>query len=315
MTQNFDKILFEIETNIAAYDLTNAVQVMLDVRIFNRKLGIFKRDDNITLGADKLGDGSNVWYDVSNNWFTTADTTDPSQNYPYDVSINSITLTADEFRTALVDASQVMSVGYYSSVYSDFMDYVEAYFGYAGGFATLFESTQKFNINNGVFDGSAFVNLINASASPDGAFTTDISGAISINNVTENLRFAIDSNCFNNRDACANALPDGTSTDVSNPSNYGVQDGFIDGDIVWIPAGTAVQLSVGVDSEAVSSIINNLGPSQAHAFLATNGGSNYTQSGAIFSAQSSASLNNISRVLTAPLVIVLKNLSSTALTS
>jgi len=152
---------------------------------------------------------------------------------------------------------------------------------------------------------------------PSAAFIQNVSGSITIPNVTEVLRFAVDSNCFNNRTpAVTSAAGSNTSTDPTDRSNYGVQDGFIAGDLIWVPTGTTVTLGVGIDSEAVSSALNNIGPAATSALISQLNSSvalNYTQSGAPFSSQTSATLTKISRTLTAPLVIRLDNLSNTAI--
>ena len=315
MNQGFNQIKFQTENAINTFDLTNAVQVSFDVRAFNRKLGIFKGDNNITLLDPSLnfGEGAGVYYDTVNDRFVNTASGSP-------VAFDSITLTADQFRTGLTNASQVLSVGYYNTLYSDFISYVKSYFGYAGGFSTLFQNAETFNYNNGLFDGSALINLINASgipmSDPSAAFIQNVSGSITIPNVTEVLRFAVDSNCFNNRTpAVTSAAGSNTSTDPTDHSNYGVQDGFIAGDLIWVPTGTTVTLGVGIDSEAVSSALNNIGPAATSALISQLNSSvalNYTQSGAPFSSQTSATLTKISRTLTAPLVIRLDNLSSTA---
>ena len=313
MNQGFNQIKFQTENAISTFDLTNAVQVSFDVRAFNRKLGIFKDTDNITLlpAAQNVGEGAGIYYDTVNDQFVNTASGSP-------VAFDSITLTADQFRTGLTNASQVLSVGYYNTLYSDFISYVKSYFGYAGGFSTLFQNAETFNYNNGLFDGSALINLINASGipmtDPSAAFIQNVSGSITIPNVTEVLRFAVDSNCFGNRTpAVTSAAGSNTSTDPTDHSNYGVQDGFIAGDLIWVPTGTTVTLGVGIDSEAVSSALNNIGPAATSALISQLNSSvalNYTQSGAPFSSQTSATLTKISRTLTAPLVIRLDNLSN-----
>ena len=312
MNRGFDEIMLAEQEAVGTYDLTNAIQISFDVRTFNRKLGIFKDASNLSLvdDGDKVGDGSNVYFDVSSSVFRNTNT---------GLEVDTINLTAQELQSGLTDARQVMSVGAYSTMYSSFISYVHTYFGYAGGFSTLFQNAETFDIDGGgIFDGSSLLALLHASSDGSGAYTSAVSGSITMANVVEVLRYAVSTNCFNNRDSCSNELPSGISTDASNRSCYGVQDGFLAGDLVWIPAGTTVSLNVDIDSEAVGSVINNIGPATTASFIASLNNNvllNYTQSGASFGNQTTATLTNISRTLTAPLVIRLDNLSNEVLQS
>lgn len=314
ITQNFGNITHEPMTAIQQYDLTSALQVTMDVRTFNQKLGIFKAADNISLVSSqyRVGTGSTIYYNIAHNYFS-----DSAAN---DAEVESISLSADEFRLGMTSSSQVISVGIYSSMYSDFINLVKEYFGYAGGFASLFSKAETFNPNNGVFDSAAFIRLLSASTSTSsnypGAGTTNISGSITIDNIVEVLRFAVETNCFGNRSPGAASAPGGQATDPSNNQNYGVSDGFIAGDLIWVPEGTTIHLNLAIDSEffaSIASITNNVGPQNTAVDIASLNSSsslNFTRSGATFSSTSSSTVNNISRVLTAPLLIRLDNLSS-----
>jgi hypothetical protein len=136
---------------------------------------------------------------------------------------------------------------------------------------------------------------------PSATVTTDLSGSITISNINKLLRNAVDANVFGNR--TPNVLT-GSATDPNVPSNYGVGDGFLDGDIIWVPAGTTIKLSVGIDIESFLPI-NNIGPAISSGFTATQdtsfGSGNFSQA-------SSASLTKISRTLKAPLMIRIANL-------
>jgi len=113
------------------------------------------------------------------------------------------------------------------------------------------------------------------------------------------LRFAVDSNAFGNRDPVAGT----DASDPTNPSNYGLADGFAAGDVILVPNGTTITLKLLVDPELYGPI-NNIGPSnvsqltQESNFIQKYGANNYTET-------SSASYTNITRVLTAPLMIKL----------
>jgi hypothetical protein len=247
MERGFADIMLRDQDQVQRFDATQSVQVLFDVGTFNAKLGSFN-----TVG------------DIFAN--------------------DSITLSAAEFVAGMTLAN-VVSVGKYETLYSDFVSYVRAYFGYNGGFESLFNAASEFEINAGVFDAAAFMNLITGDAANR---VTDLSGSITIGNINKLLRFSVDSNCFGNRN------PD--------TRNFGVNDGFIADDLIWVPNGTTIQLNLDIDAEAFAPI-NNRGPiyaadmgiSQDTAFTAGN-----------FSETTRSTTTNIHRTLVAPLLIRLK---------
>jgi len=266
ISQGLPRINLAPQTPIATYDLTNAVKVLFDVRTFNTKLGVTK-------------DASNV--DILDSSYNAI-----AERFPNDT----ITISAADFVAGMTQ-SQVVSVGTYSTLYSDFNLYVNTYFGYAGGFSSLFASVNNYNYNNGVFDASAFINIITEkSIDASGASVSNLAGSVNILNVNNLLRYAIDANVFGNR----------------NPGNrnYDMSDGFLAGDIIYIPEGTNVTLSLVITSENYNPI-NNMGPTN------TNQISNYSQKyGSSYYTESTvASLTGITRTLKAPLVFILSNLS------
>jgi hypothetical protein len=275
--QGFATVKLIQENPLSKYDMTNALQVKYDVALFNKKLGIIK--------------------DASNQMVIDSSFILASDRFPNDV----ITITADEFVQNMT-TQQVISVGTYYSLYTDYVNYVTTYFGYSGGYASLFSQASEFDINKGVFDASAFVNIINGqSADPSGNYINNLSGSISIYNINNLLRFAIDGNVFGNRDPASGT----NASDPNNPSNYGMADGFESGDVILVPNGTTITLRLMVDPELYGPV-NNIGPSnvsnltQQSNFIQKYGANNYTES-------SSASYTNITRVLTAPLMIKLVN--------
>jgi hypothetical protein len=119
------------------------------------------------------------------------------------------------------------------------------------------------------------------------------------------LRYAIDTNCFGNR--IPNNEPYGTAIDPSYNSNYGVGDGFLAGDLIWIPSGTTITLKLDIDSESFLPL-NNVGAS----FAATNYSQTTNYTGDNFSQTTSATTNRISRTVQAPLLIKLVDASTIA---
>lgn len=298
-TQGFATVHRLVETLIAQYDVTDSVEVLFDVRDFNRKLNLYKDASNIDISAGP------VYYDSINDLLLN----------------NSISLSAAEFRAGVlateIVAERVISVGRYSTLYSDFAAYVAAYFGLpsattsstALGVATLFSSEYNLNPNGGVFDKAAFKTLMTASADVSGAYISTLTGDITISNITKLLRNAVDANPFGNRDPSAGT----TAGDPSHRANYGVSDGFYANDLLFIPsAGINITLNLVIDSEGFPLPLNNMGPS----FSSVTGASQDLAFGAdtstsSFSATSSATTILITRTLAAPLLLRLANISIT----
>lgn len=277
LEQGLDTIQFYSFETVSQIDMTGAVQVTFDVRTFNTKLGIKKDASNIVV--------------TDSSFIVTSDT------FPHD----SINISATEF-VAGMKTSQVISVGKYSTMYSDFTNYVSTYFGYAGGFSSLFNQASEFQINGGVFDANAFVHLIGGEvADGSGAYINNMTGSITISNINKTLRYAIDANIFGNRD------PSGGTTaydPVNNQrANYGMADGFLEGDLIFVPAGTTVTLKLNISPEPFGPL-NNVGPSNV---LTLTQSTNSVVGN--FSTNTAASTTNITRVLTAPILIKLANLS------
>jgi hypothetical protein len=282
MERGFDDIKFRPADAIARYDVTDAVQILFNVDTFNRKLGLFKNTTNTAINTSS--------YDEVDDCFKNAG-----------VEVTSVSLSAAELISGMnVNGKQVFSVGKYATLYSDFKNYVSSYFGFDGGFSSLFAAASEFKIDtSNNFTGASFVRLLNGETKvTTGNYISDLSGSITVSNLTKLLRYAVDTNCFGNRTPSID--PSGTSVDPSYNSNYGVEDGFIAGDMIWVPAGTTITLKLAIDSESFLPL-NNVGPTFAAA--------NYTQStaytGANFSQTTSATTNLISRTVKAPLLIKL----------
>ena len=305
-TQGFATVHRLVETLISKYDVTGAVEVLLDVRTFNQKLNIWKDSSNIDISSVP------VYYDSSNDLLLT----------------DFVTLSAAEFIAGVSSAARVISVGKYTTLYSDFAQYVAAYFGLSGpnttatavGVATLFSSEYNLNPNGGLFDAAAFYNIIssiNPVPTPDasGAYIKSLTGSITINNITKLLRNAVDANPFGNRDPSAGT----TAGDPSHRANYGVSDGFYANDLLFIPSdGITITLNLVIDSEGFPLPLNNMGPSfasgtgssQNAAFAASLPGIPTPPITSTFTSTSNTTTTLITRTLAAPLLIRLQNLST-----
>ena len=195
ITQGFNSIVRLPETQINIFDTTGSLQIALPAGVFNAKLGLIKEARTASGGfLFDVEDSCGNYYDNSNNVFTT----------------DSITITSNEFKMNIPSTASIVSVGKLSTIYSDFANYVASYFNLAipsspsTGFETLFQNAFNFNPNNGVFDASALYQIIQGNGIIDVSNHSGInqlSGSITLSNITKLLRYAVDANPFGNRDA------------------------------------------------------------------------------------------------------------------
>ena len=218
----------------------------------------------------------------------------------------------------------IISVGQLSTIYADFSQYIASYFGFSSpsttamsrGFATLFSKDYNFNLNNGIFDAAEFVKIITGSTiTSGGAYVADLSGSVNIIGVSNLLRNAVDANPFGNRDPSGGT----TAGDPTRRNNYGVSDGFFENDLIFIPnLGITITLQLGIDAEAFPYTLNNKGPAYSNQTRITQDISGSFTVGvtntSTFSQVTTTSSTLISRVITAPLLIRLANLSHSSIT-
>jgi hypothetical protein len=251
---------------INQYDVTNSLQIKYDVREFNQKLGIVKDESNTEIL-------STSYIEINNG-------------FPQD----SVTLTASEF-SIKVTPENIISVGAYSELYNNFQILLNNYFGYPEGFTSLFTTTDTVNINGGVFDASAIVNLMNYSAlNASGEYVNTMTGSITIEYINGFLQNACKNNPFNNR-----------------PEETTVRDGFIENDLVYVPTGTTVTLVANIiNPDTPNNYIIPTSAGLTH-ILQTSPGPDY--SSGYYSQTTTFTTNSITRVVTVPMLLVLKNLS------
>jgi hypothetical protein len=147
--------------------------------------------------------------------------------------------------------------------------------------------------NNNAFTGSDFMNIIHGQTinSVTGAYINDLSGDITISNINKTLRYIVDSNVFGNR------------TPVQG-TDYGVGNGYLPGDMFLIPTGLTVTLQLAIGTENYMPI-NNIGPSLVSSYNS----STYNYVNGMYASSTLATMTNIKQVVSAPLLIVLDNLS------
>ncbi len=265
LKQNFQEVqMAPANKLVPAYDLSNAIQISLGVRIMNDKIGITKDESN------------NVVFDAE-----------------FDAS--GINLAADSLSfgttnlTECIGVDNIISMGRLSSLYSDFNETVYKYFGLPNGFGNIFSNYDATNINGGVFDASCLIHVLSGNSfDVSGSYISDISGSFTVNNINEVLRFIIDEDVYNNRD----------------PSdNIGLGNGFIGGDLIYVPDGISIGLSLDIESEPYTPI-NNIGPSNLQKIDASI---NYFETNSNVRKTTSYSVNNITQTYTVPMLFVLSN--------
>lgn len=284
LEQSFEEIAaLTQDGSFSQVDVTDVIQILYDVRKANSKIGITKDASNELITA--------TTFDEVNQTFST----------------DKLVITADEIIDDLSanGAGNIVSVGKCETLYTDFENYIHTYFGYFGGFASLFDGASTFDIS-GNFSKEALFNLMVADASnSNGAYINKMTGSIEVDNITELLRFAVDTNLFNNRDPSGEEYEDSDPSHNMPVANFGVGDGFVPGDLIYVPNGAEIKLNVDIAPETYSPI-NNLGPNQsALSTLAQEQTTLFSGNG--FSSTTTATLHNIHRVVKSPLLLRLVN--------
>jgi photosystem II stability/assembly factor-like uncharacterized protein len=270
--QSFPQINLNTYSPIAQYDVTEAIQVRFSVRTLNNKIGIIKDQNN-----DKVLQA--LHYDVSAETLT-----DDFGNLTNSVSINS-----SEFLTG-VNVSNIISMGKMSTLYSDFNYTVMEYFGAPYGFSSVFSNATDFNANDGIFDAPAFINLINGITfdGTNGTVITDLSGQFTVNDLIKHLRFICGTNVFGNRP------PSG---------NYGIPNGFMAGDLLYIPNGISITLSVAVEPEPYSPP-DNVGPTNLNG---VDSMVNWSEPQENIHKVTTSTISDITQTYSVPILIILDN--------
>jgi photosystem II stability/assembly factor-like uncharacterized protein len=261
--QGVDQITLRPPDILEKYDVTDAIQVTFSARRLNEKISIIKDVSNInTIQA---------WFDPI------------TDTLHYD----SLNLCACDFKDG-VNTESVISIGKLSTIYTDFQTCVASYFGDPAGFASLFVDDYNLQINGGIFDASAYVQVINSSKfNMQGSFVSDLSGYVIVSDINKLLRYVVDTNIFNNR----------------NPTehNYGIPDGFVAGDLIFIPEGFTISLSVDIEAEPYLPI-NNVGPSYLNSI---RNRLNWTRG--YVKRTTTATTTNITQTTTVPLLLILSD--------
>ena len=207
------------------YDVTGSVQIYMNVRFFNEKLGLYK--------------------DAQNQNILSTSFNESTGQFPTDT----IVISANEFLQN-IRVPNILSVGKLETLYTDFIQYVNNYFSYANGCSTIFNPGSQMEINGGIFDAEQFVSIINGKTydPTTGQYIQDLSGEISIFSVNQMITDVVFSNPFLNR-----------PLNGFNGAPFTLRNGFIEEDLLFIPSGITISLNVTFIQNGVS--INDLGVS------------------------------------------------------
>tara|TARA_B110000285_G_scaffold230632_1_gene297615 strand:+ start:886 stop:2736 length:1851 start_codon:yes stop_codon:yes gene_type:complete len=262
--QSFPEIQLQDTTIASRFDVTDALQIKYSVRRMNDRIGITKDENN-----DKT---LFIEFDASN-----------------DMLINdTVTITSDDL-LKYITTDSIISMGRLSTLYSDFNYTVLEYFGAPYGFSTLFAGEQYYNVNQGVFDPSALLQLFNKfDFNINGTLVTDLSGYFKVHGVSENLRYSSGTNIFDNR---------------PEEKSMGVTDGFVEGDLLYISNGINITLKVDIEQEPYSPI-SNIGPTNLSSI---NNLINYTESQTNVHKLTTSTTTNITQTYSVPILIELVN--------
>jgi len=262
--QSFPEIQVQDTTVANRFDVTDALQIQYSVRRMNDRIGITKDENN-----DKT---LFLEFDASNDMLVN----------------DTVTITSEDL-LKYITTDSIVSMGRLSTLYSDFNYTVLEYFGAPYGFSTLFAGEQHYNVNQGVFDPSALIQLFNKfDFNINGTIVTDLSGYFKVHGVSENLRYASGTNIFDNR---------------PEEKNIGVTDGFIEGDLLYIPNGIHITLKVDIEQEPYSPI-SNVGPTNL-SFI--DNLINYSESQTNVRKQTTSTTTNITQTYSVPILIALVN--------
>ena len=170
-------------------------------------------------------------------------------------------------------------------MYNDFTNYVNEYFAYANGFSTLFNIAGATSLNSGVFNDAAFINLIKGQAlnPTTGEYIYDLSGSISISSINNILKYVIYSNTFGNRNP-------------GDPDIIFRDDKFVEGDILYIPTGITVTLTLNINANNIE--LSYLGDAKIDELKIK-----YDYVDGSFSRNTTTTIDRITQVIKAPLLL------------
>ena len=193
---------------LGKYDMTNAVQILFPAELLNGLLG-----------------GFNEMTKEFNN--------------------NQIIITADQLLNT-VQKEDILSVGAFDSMYYDYQNYINNYFGFTLNGVSLFTNESQIEFNNGVFNKNCLYSVLHEKriCSFSGEIKDALNGYIEIKDISEMLYKINELDLFGNR--------------PMQSSSHDICKGFIDGDLIYISDGIHIKLDteMTIDS-AIIPILEN----------------------------------------------------------
>jgi hypothetical protein len=206
-------IFIDISSDFVAtqYDLTQTLQIEVPASLFNDKLDITKN-----ASGELISNGSN--YDASANVFIS----------------DSISITSTEFLNSFLHFN-IISLGFFDTIYNDFIGKVNRYFGVKG-------VDDELVIQN--LDGSddGFLNKLefyNTIAKKNSANEYFLSGSVTISNINDLIRTLVLNDVFQNR------------------LGKTLRDGFIAGDKMLVRGGLQVIIQLAIDLVTYGGYVNH----------------------------------------------------------
>jgi hypothetical protein len=335
LAKNLAQIDQKPTADLQVVDVTQAVQVLMDVRYFNYRIGIQKDANNVTISPNTVSKIYSSYLDASDNFLVKPAPgampvlgADGVYNWAASsAELGDVSVSVEDMLANFTDKFQVENTGAFSGIYSRFKSDVLAYFGWSGGFASLFAESSDFVITgaagdvavDGSLEKQGMFNLLTTIVPIPGdtstTYISPITGGLNLSNVTGLLRRAVDTNAFGNRvsnvdittltgdDACKRSAHAAVKADGSSVTNFGVGDGFIHGDMIYIPEGLQCTVQLVLSSEADLTPTNNIGATLISRTAAI---------GSTASATLTATTQLIQHVVKAPLLIRLVDVKATA---
>lgn len=264
-------------TNSAAFDGSGGFVV-------NQSFPLFSSVDSII--SHNLSDAVQIKYNVRDLNYKIGVVTDACGNHlaskyntvDGDLLTNSLEIDTTDFLNNLTSGN-IIQVGKLSALYSDFVYSLETYFG-----GTITVGGTIFNVNNGIFDKDALIKLSNGhNFNIQGSIVSDLSGGATVSDINDKLQKAIANNPFNNRN-----------------ENTRIRDGFQVGDIVLIPDGFTISLSIDI----------NPGPgntSGVDALFNVDNSLNFVNTNTKVKKTTIYSTNNITQTYVVPIAFILSH--------
>lgn len=212
----------EVSSQFEIFDTSNALFLDLDVKVINSAMGLFKDERNVKVLS--------TTYIVDSDRF----------------GVNSVNIPISDFLAGMSIDPTRPGMGDLSNMLADFQALVTALDYYpdpSGGDKQIYKPYP--GKNNEIYytptplwnppytlDASGVISLFTLGSTVRNLTTISNSGTLMISNIAKSLRNAVSHNPFGNRTREKNF---GTASYEFNLTNYSVRDGFIAGDIIYLP--------------------------------------------------------------------------------